>query len=73
MVFLTKKFLFLKNTIFFFNFHIVPKLFDSLNICFMIKNSILNTFKPLKKFKKIVLLLHLCDFGDGTSYFMTLS
>ena len=71
MLILTKKFLFKKKNNFFFNFYLVPKLIDSLNICFMMKNSTIKTFEPSQKISKYVPPSHLCDFGNGTSYFMT--
>ena len=62
---------FKQNMIFFFNFYLVPILIDGLKICFMMKKSIIKTFETSEKNSKFVTPSHLCDFGNGTSYFMT--
>ena len=44
-----KVFILKKNMIYFFNCYFVPKLFNSLNSCGMMKEIIIKTFKPYKK------------------------
>ena len=52
-LFLTKIFFFFLHD-FFFNFYLIPKFVDSLNICFVMKKSIIKTFEPSPNFPQFV-------------------